>query len=350
MKRKVSFLDAGRSRVTVEVEIKDGRFSMSGEVGGSMGQVLDSIEPDGDLQNQLISLWRKYHLNDMVAGTPKQMELVSDLPMQSGIRKLLQTDRKTGEFVNGHIYLNRLTVYTDRLSDLVKWSETKTEEELAEKIYFDEEGNELATPTTYFEQERVKLEGKIKKYTELIRSTMLFDELPDGTLHKYGTGWLTVDLPEDIEDLVDELFTDIEEEEENKKDTKVEDFDIEDIEEELGEVDTDVERVYAIATMFDLTLSELSDIDIDGTRVCVQGIDYLFGTDNEMDDEWEESLDNYLSECVYPDLKGSLSNYFDEDAWKSDAKLDGRAHSLNHYDGGEESIEVGGTWYYAYRQ
>jgi hypothetical protein len=29
---------------------------------------------------------------------------------------------------------------------------------------------------------------------------------------------------------------------------------------------------------------------------------------------------------------------------------DGRGHFLNHYDGGEEEAEVGGTTFYAYRQ
>jgi hypothetical protein len=66
---------------------------------------------------------------------------------------------------------------------------------------------------------------------------------------------------------------------------------------------------------------------------------YLVVTDEEADDLWEESLDNYLEDCIYPKLSGNLSNYFDDEAWKRDARYDGRGHSLSGYDG-EENEEV----------
>lgn len=78
--------------------------------------------------------------------------------------------------------------------------------------------------------------------------------------------------------------------------------------------------------------------------------EYLVVTDEEADDLWEEDLDHYLEECIYPELKGNLKNYFDDEAWKSDARQDGRAHILNRYDGSEDSEEVEGTIYYIYRQ
>ena len=103
--------------------------------------------------------------------------------------------------------------------------------------------------------------------------------------------------------------------------------------------------------MLELNINDIEDIKEEGNnRWCVQGTDYLAGTDDEMDEKWDEDLDNYLEECVYPELPKEMINYFDDDRWKSDAKMDGRGHSLNRYDGGEESAEVNGTWYYAYRQ
>lgn len=77
---------------------------------------------------------------------------------------------------------------------------------------------------------------------------------------------------------------------------------------------------------------------------------YLVVTDDEADKKWDEDLNNYLDECVLPDLPENMRHYFDEDAWKRDARVDGRAHSLNRYDGNELWEEVNGETYYVYRQ
>jgi hypothetical protein len=78
--------------------------------------------------------------------------------------------------------------------------------------------------------------------------------------------------------------------------------------------------------------------------------DYLVCSDDEADEKWEESLDHYLEECIYPELSGNLSNYFDDEAWKRDARHDGRGHSLSSYDGHENEENVNDTTYYIYRQ
>lgn len=87
---------------------------------------------------------------------------------------------------------------------------------------------------------------------------------------------------------------------------------------------------------------EVEDYDENG--------DWLVCTDSEADEKWEESLDNYLEECIYPELQGNLKNYFDDEKWKRDAKYDGRGHLLAGYDGHECEQEVNGTTYYLYRQ
>ena len=78
--------------------------------------------------------------------------------------------------------------------------------------------------------------------------------------------------------------------------------------------------------------------------------DWLVCTDSEADDKWEQELDNYIEECIYPELSGTLRNYFDEDKWKTDARYDGRGHSLAKYDGHECEQEIEGTTYYLYKQ
>jgi len=95
-------------------------------------------------------------------------------------------------------------------------------------------------------------------------------------------------------------------------------------------------------------------LEENGTEVHVdeydENGDWKVYTDDEADDAWEESLDNYLDECVLPDLPGTLQNYFDRNAWKSDARMDGRGHSLSGYDGHECEQVVNNTTYYLYRQ
>lgn len=91
-------------------------------------------------------------------------------------------------------------------------------------------------------------------------------------------------------------------------------------------------------------LTEIEELEADDYKE-----DYRVLTDSEADDAWEESLDNYLEECIYPELTGNLKNYFDDDAWKKDARYDGRGHSLSSYDGCENEETVEGVTFYIYR-
>lgn len=77
--------------------------------------------------------------------------------------------------------------------------------------------------------------------------------------------------------------------------------------------------------------------------------EYLVVTDEEADELWEQELDYYLEECVYPELTGNLAGYFDDEAWKRDAKFDGRGHSLGRYDGHENYENVEDETFYIYR-
>lgn len=79
------------------------------------------------------------------------------------------------------------------------------------------------------------------------------------------------------------------------------------------------------------------------------GAEYLVVTDSEADDMWEESLDNYIDECILPELPEWVQNYFDDEGWKSDARHDGRGNSLSSYDGFENEENFEGTTYYIYR-
>lgn len=79
------------------------------------------------------------------------------------------------------------------------------------------------------------------------------------------------------------------------------------------------------------------------------GQEYYVLTDDEADDMVDRRLDDYLEELVYPEIPEHLRGYFDDEAWKEDAKTDGRGHTLSSYDGYEYEETVNDTTYFIYR-
>ena len=75
--------------------------------------------------------------------------------------------------------------------------------------------------------------------------------------------------------------------------------------------------------------------------------EYLVLTDEEADEEEDRQLNNYIDECL--EIPDNIRPYFDEEAWKRDARMDGRGHIISTYDGCEYEETVEGTTYYIYR-
>ena len=122
----------------------------------------------------------------------------------------------------------------------------------------------------------------------------------------------------------------------------------EEYQEEQAELDKEKEQDMADAIQE--IIDELESIVNDYDNVfSYYNEEYIVVTDSEADDLWEQELDNYIEECILPEMPEHLQNYFDEDAWKSDAKIDGRGHAISRYDGCEYEEEVNGTTYYIYR-
>ena len=101
---------------------------------------------------------------------------------------------------------------------------------------------------------------------------------------------------------------------------------------------TDIERARALASFLRVDLDEVTE---NGPRwgaptdYAGDGGVYEVLTDVEADQRWEEALDSYLEECVYPELPELARNYFNDEAWKRDARYDGRGHAIAHYDGAD---------------
>lgn len=77
---------------------------------------------------------------------------------------------------------------------------------------------------------------------------------------------------------------------------------------------------------------------------------YKVYTDSEADDEWELKLEQYVDDCILQELPKQYRPYFDSEAWKQDAKYNGRGTTLSSYDNQEIEQTVNGTTYYLYRQ
>jgi len=299
-KYKVAFLDKNRNKAKLELEItfRNGykEFTMCAEIGGSMGQCQHSIVPANEFQKQLLAL-DEFHLNGMSAGTDEQNKIVKRL----------------------------------------------------KKYDYDK---------------AVKLLKKHKKYTVKHPET--------GKPYQYGSGWILKALPKDIEVIIEKAIEGILKEEAKRKEVKSpalklavtecggdEDNNIAEMEDDclidfimakLSIDNDEAVRIAALVKMFNLCEDDLGDIVINDTNVNVQGMDYLFGTDAEMDKKWDEELENYLDECVLPELADNMKRYFDKDSWMDDAKMDSRGHSLNRYDGSEEEVKINNTYFFAYRQ
>lgn len=109
---------------------------------------------------------------------------------------------------------------------------------------------------------------------------------------------------------------------------------------------TYLDKVFALASHLGIYPEEITEI---GDKFEAQGAEYIVVTDDEADDLWEQDLDNYIEECILPELNERYHMYFDNEKWKRDARFDGRANSLSRYDGGEDEISVENETYFIYR-
>ena len=113
------------------------------------------------------------------------------------------------------------------------------------------------------------------------------------------------------------------------------------------------EKMEAVAILLGLDeeeKQELRESSYDENIIEYYNEEYEVLTDSEADDRWDDELNNYIDECILPELPDHLQNYFDEEEWKRDARFDGRGHAISRYDGREEEIKINGTWYFIYRQ
>ena len=99
--------------------------------------------------------------------------------------------------------------------------------------------------------------------------------------------------------------------------------------------------------------TEYTNIDLymeeNGDLLEVDGQEFAVYTDSEADEAWDAMLDQYIDDCVLPEIPEAYRAYFDYEKYKQDCKYDGRGHTLSSYDGEENEETVDGETYYIYR-
>lgn len=85
-----------------------------GDVNGSVGQVGHLILPQNRLQEKLLQLWDRYHMNDMILGTPEQMEVIRTIPDYRSI--------EIGE-LREKLYIRKMDILMDTKGHPVRFGE-----------------------------------------------------------------------------------------------------------------------------------------------------------------------------------------------------------------------------------
>ena len=101
------------------------------------------------------------------------------------------------------------------------------------------------------------------------------------------------------------------------------------------DLDLDTDEIEAAVEDLDTHLQRQDTCPID-----IDMVEVLILDDPAMETAWDDSLQSYLDDCLLDELPEIARRYFDEEAWKRDARMDGVGHSLSSYDGNHH--EVGG--------
>lgn len=85
--------DSASNEAEIEWKLENGKFSASGciwkrnksdhLIGGQVLEELKELFPEDELVSRIVSVWQKWHLNDLTAGSPRQTEFLAQFPNQS---------------------------------------------------------------------------------------------------------------------------------------------------------------------------------------------------------------------------------------------------------------------------
>jgi hypothetical protein len=261
---------------TAEFTNKNGYFALTGDIAGVTGAVGNKI---ADIEPRL-KLVDALHLSDCRTGEPMHAKANA----LYFAKEILKSESK----YTLNTLTNHLRITEDKAKELVGFVDKLS-------IYRHEAKNVSGYDTKIAETEK--------------QIDAFFEELKKQWAEEAKEVYKIVEeLPEDL--------TNYEE---------LEEFDPEEVE--------CPEKIRALADHLGINpalVEELSD-----NRFEAQGSEYLVVNDYEADELWEEDIENFIDDCILPELPEQYQSYFDYEKFKRDAKMDGRGHSLAKYDGME---------------
>lgn len=269
-----------------------GYFSLTGSCGSASGAIGHSIAEIDDR----FAFLDKMHLSNCETGEPMHAWANADYYFDRGEYIKLKSHLRTSE--------NLFNEYC----------ETKTQLNRTYTLLKDITGAHKSIENLKYILESIKREIESWWLDEASEVYDLIDDIPANLCDVF------INPYNDNGDLISEEYEEIE---------------------NLGEPD----KAIALAMHLDVDVLDIEEESENYYTGC--GKTYLVVDDNEGDDLWDDDLDNYIDECL--EIPEEMMNYFDRDAWKRDARMDGRAHSLASYDGDENTETVDGVCYYIYR-
>jgi hypothetical protein len=98
-------------------------------------------------------------------------------------------------------------------------------------------------------------------------------------------------------------------------------------------------KIQALAKHLGIEVSEINE----GYRESnfeIGDEEYSVYTDSEADEATEESIEDYIDECILPEIPKAYQKYFDRESFIEDAKQDGRGVNLAGYDHVESEVTI----------
>ena len=358
MKREIIFHDKNGDKTKIEIELNEKNFSMSGETGNGCGQCQDSIQTTPN-QQKLIDIWNSYHLNDMNAGTIKQEKLINEQLKKHKISyeydkalKILDytsPDLKTLDTLEleeinkerNKIKSRIIELKNDKLKIIEEKEEIKKQKSdgwfiikhLDIKYFF----HNITQLASFVKKELAKKDIEIQEFQEQFKivafKTMLYDKHPEtGEPYQYGTSWLKRELPKDLWEQVETICKEIETDELERKNKY------------KGGSWKDLDpKTQALGKFLKMTPKEAEE-NIEETKedheYTAEGIDYIVGTDSEVEEYCIDYLTNdteLYSMWVQDQIKqGNASGIKNIDNWADYViRSNGYGQVLNRWDGSE---------------
>lgn len=401
--RKVSFIDAKKERVNLEIEIRDinkERYPY-GELSICSQSWQWKFIPDWEAQQKLLDIWNTYHLNGMSAGTDKQNDILKacnapdtyiercnelrnydfnwNFMLDMNKRKLAQVNeelyndyqkliwivktlinKKTYKWDPKYYDLLMKVIEEDRISfttyNYIRWVHNKW---ITKKYCYEDCIINFAFPQTNLSKQITQqildsIQERIDNFP-VDNLSAIFD-MDRGKLIRYGCTWVIKDLPEDLSKTIEDICNEIEDE--MKENTLVSDIEYEEFVKLYPNFDNP-EKVYALACNREWYLDSLEYIDENSDTEFKFEWDYwLVCTDDEANETHLEYIKQLFDEIGF--------DWFNQNCVKTNIELDldwnvvitksisipenERGNSLNHYDGYQHDTTVNGTTYYIYQQ